>query len=328
MSEKFDEVISVFSEKNRNILSAIPENVKSDTYEFRVRKNKPLVLSGSYGTAFVNEFSSVSYMDCRNCICISDTELKHIISEVCGYSVYSHQSDIINGFVTFGNGNRVGFCGTAVTDYEKVISVNNVVSLNIRIARENDCLGRKIASRLYNGAVPKGLIVAGAPCSGKTTVLKSLARILSSEYAYRFRKCVVIDERFEMINLSGINCDILSGYNKETGIIHAVRTLSPEIIICDEILSEKEAEKIKNGFDSGVSFIVSVHVSDKNDLMRRSVTRMLIESGCFDVIAILGVTQYGMDCEFIKTEDLINENLRGNSDCFQFMDDNFFIYKT
>ena len=100
-----------------------------------------------------------------------------------------------------------------------------------------------------------------------------------------------------------MNCDILRGCNKRDGIIHAIRTLSPEIIICDEISTSEEVEKISEGFHTGVRFIVSVHISSADDLYKRKVSSKLIESGCFDTIIMLDSSENaGKIKEVICTE--------------------------
>lgn len=49
---------------------------------------------------------------------------------------------------------------------------------------------------------------------------------------------VVLDERFEL-SADGFDLgactDILQGYPKQEGLSHAVRCLSPEYIVCDEL---------------------------------------------------------------------------------------------
>lgn len=49
---------------------------------------------------------------------------------------------------------------------------------------------------------------------------------------------VVLDERFEL-SADGFDLgactDILQGYPKQEGFSHAVRCLSPEYIVCDEL---------------------------------------------------------------------------------------------
>lgn len=287
MSDRFDDAINVFPDKLKNALRLVSKNVKNETYEIRVRKNKPLILIGIYGVGFVSQNSIVSYMDSINSIIVSTTDIEQIMSAVCDYSVYTHQSDISNGFVTYGNGNRVGFCGTAIINNKTVSSLSNISSMNIRIAGDFPDSSNEILNHLFENEIPKGIIISGAPCSGKTTILKSLAYKLSSDYKYKFKKIVIIDERFEMKNSCGLNCDILSGFYKDDGILHAIRTLSPDYIICDEITDENETEKVLKGVNSGVGFIVSIHAENKYELFKKKIFKKLAGSGGFDYAVIL-----------------------------------------
>ena len=89
-------------------------------------------------------------------------------------------------------GHRVGVCGTAVYEENRVSGIRDISSLNIRIAREvygaADELLRELDKEI------SGLLIAGPPSSGKTTILRDLARQLS----IKGKKVVVIDERGEL----------------------------------------------------------------------------------------------------------------------------------
>ena len=109
--------------------------------------------------------------------------------------------------------------------------------------------------------------------------------MLSDEFG---KKVCVIDERFEFENeYTGINTDVLSGYPKHLGIEIAVRTLSPDVVILDEIGMNGEAEKITECMNSGVSFIMSMHCSDKNELYMRNQFRILLEHRAIDYCVFL-----------------------------------------
>ncbi len=92
-----------------------------------------------------------------------------------------------------------------------------------------------------------GLLLVGAPSSGKTTVLRDIARQLSSGSVGAIRRVAVIDERGELAGvykgMRGIFLGLaarLDGYPKAQGILQAVRSLAPDYILCDEIGSLKK----------------------------------------------------------------------------------------
>ena len=71
------------------------------------------------------------------------------------------------------------------------------------------------------------------------------------------------------------------------GIENAVRSLSPEVIICDEISSDAEISAMKCGFSSGAAFAVSVHAGSMQQVMRKKTVIDLIETGEFQYVVFL-----------------------------------------
>lgn len=310
--KKFNEITDVLPSGIKNVLRYIPENIKAETYEIRIRQNKPVTIFGKYGIYFVKKDSTVSAVDFVGSLKVSGSDIKSVVSSLCGYSVYSHQNDITQGFVTFGNGHRAGFSGTAVYN-GTLTALRDIDGVNIRIAREFDNSADKLLD-LLTGKNFSGIIVAGEPCSGKTTVLRSFASKISSLYAYGYKKTVIIDERYEMGNVNAVNCDVLRGFSKTDGIIHATRVLSPEIIVCDEITTVKEAEQIIRSCYTGVRFAVSVHIGNVKDIFQRPVSKILTDSSFFDYIVFLKNSSSAGEIDLIaKTEDLKNELHR--NDC-------------
>ena len=183
--------------------------------------------------------------------------------------------------MTAPNGNRVGIAATAVEKDGTVTAIRDVQSLNIRIAREERGCARGVLNTLFVGRLPS-IIVAAPPGGGKTTVLRDLARALSGGF----------DERGEFGGFSpGVNTDVLTGFGKKKGIEIAVRTLTPELIVCDEIADDAEVDAIKAGFSSGVAFAVSVHIRDAEDLVHKSIIKKLYLTGEFDYVVLL--EEYG-----------------------------------
>ncbi len=309
MVHEFDSVLDVLPAQLRQVLQRIPDTIKGNTYEIRLRRGKALTLFGKFGSAFVSMDSTVSYLNWQGAVIVKPEDVAHTTDAVSGYSLYAHQNDMATGFITFGSGHRVGFCGTAVTENGTITAVRDVSSLNIRIARRIDADADTL---LHKTGFWNGLLIAGAPCTGKTTLLRAVASRLSSSYEYGFAKTVILDERFEMLEADGVNCDVLSGYPKEAALQHATRVLSPDVIICDEVTSEREADTIIRACYSGVRFAASVHCRNRDDLLRRSVSKKLILSGCFDRIALLRDTSHpGEIAEILQTEEWMNENGSG-----------------
>ena len=208
-------------------------------------------------------------------------EFRRLFSGLCGGAPYAFESEIKRGYFTVG-GCRVGVCGTAVVEDGAVASVKDVRSLNLRFAREV----RGAADGLFaalGGSVGGGLLLAGPPACGKTTLLRDLARQLSESG----RKVCLIDERGELAAVAdglpgadvGPLTDVLDGYPKTYAAELALRCLSPDVIVCDEV-GDGEAEALAECADCGVDVVAAVHGGPNSLRFRR-----LAESGCFSSAA-------------------------------------------
>jgi len=215
--------------------------------------------------------------------------MNNIFANICGNAVYSHQTEIANGCITLAGGHRVGICGLAIyNDTGNRQTYSNISSLCIRIAHEITGCADKLVEYISTGS--KGLLLAGPPCSGKTTILRDIARQLS-----KTNNISIVDERNEIAAVNngmpqlniGQHTDVLTGQKKADGMLHAVRCMSPDILICDEIGSVEEAEATRTAFNCGVKVIAALHCGDASDLIQREQFIMLRNSGAFDTVAVL-----------------------------------------
>jgi len=294
MTKQFDEAISFLPPVLKKILSEVSDDIKDKTYEIRLRADKCIVLVTSDGVIFTDK-DRVTYIYSENLEKVALNDINETFNRLCNYSVYSHADSIAQGFITIRGGHRVGICGTAVTDNGRVTSIRNINSLNIRIAREFIGCADKIISEVFRKGLTN-IIISGPPSSGKTTLLRDIVRQISSGRLGVCHKVSVVDERCEIVPVSdgicafdsGINTDILSSFPKADGIMCALRTLSPDMIVCDEIGTTDECESVKCGLNSGVFFSLSIHASDLDELKKKPQFRLLAESGIDAKIVILG----------------------------------------
>lgn len=242
--------------------------------EIRLRAGRPSVCVNILGDMRIcsEPFSAAEIADC--------------FAEICRYSVHSFQEEIAQGFVTLDGGHRVGICGTAVTNGRKIDIFKDISGLNIRIAHEVKGCADEIYSRFFSDGL-RSVLIAGKPLCGKTTVLRDLARRLGER-----RRVTLIDSRNELsasfhgtptLDI-GLNTDALCGCSKTDGIMLALRTLSPEVIICDEIGNDESA--VEQALFCGVKIIASAHAASLEELYSRPQTRVI--APFFDICTLIG----------------------------------------
>lgn len=282
--ENIKNIAKYFTENLNNVIKNLNDEQIADLCEIRIREEQPVVLNFTSAFRFVTcsgrltQFYSESLMRTRR------NEIEKIFSKMCRYSVYSLTESISNGFITLEGGNRVGVYGTAVSENGKINSVRNISGLNIRFSGDKKDVSRPVADRFFEDTVSH-LLVCGPPSSGKTTLLRDLCRILSNE---KLKKIAVVDERGEMYGYNlGFNTDVLNRYPKAKGIEIAVRTLSPEIIVCDEVGEVDETSAIKNSLNSGVKFVMSIHCDSIDELKRKEQFRILCGAGAVENLVFL-----------------------------------------
>lgn len=312
--KRFNDVLSVISPRISSILRNLSPEIKENIFEIRLRMDCPVALSSPQGVLYLSQSGNIDENPGQDSCIAEKFDIIESFKMVCGYSIYSFQNEIKNGFVTIRNGHRVGIAGTAVIENGCISTIKDVSSLNYRIARQISGIAAPIIDTLVKeDGLSDGIILAGPPSSGKTTMLRDLASMLANGHSGETLKTVVVDERGELGavylgragNDLGLSCDILNGYPKDEGILIALRCLSPDVIICDEIGTDKEVDAVQSGVNAGVPIITTVHAQHASQLLKRPQTKALLSTGAFSNIVMLkDAKNPGSISEFIKVSDL------------------------
>ncbi len=284
LTERFNQASNALCTSLSVQIGKLPDSIKEKAQEIRLRLNRPVAICCPENTYYITENGCITnkVID-QPMLTAHQRDIADVFNNICNYSVYSRQNEIKNGFVTMQGGHRAGICGTAVIENEKITNIRDISSINIRIAREHINSSKEFLNKIK--AVDGGVLICGSPCSGKTTLLRDISRKLSLEYD---KKVSLIDERGELAGtVKGVYqnnmgmCDILDGYSKAEGIIQAIRSMSPDVVVCDEIGGFDDVKAILQSSNSGVDFIATVHAKNRDELIKKPFVKELLKSNVF-----------------------------------------------
>lgn len=287
MQDAYYEAISRLPPGTGDLLRDLPPEQAQKVTEIRLRSLRPLQLVFCDKIGFITHTGQLC-KTATGAVILSQGQLTDCFLTLCQHSVHTYQQELRQGFFTLAGGHRVGVAGTAVCEGEEIRQIKDIASLNLRIARPISMLPDARLLQLLTQE-KGGIVIAGEPKSGKTTVLRMISTLLSQEG----QQVVVVDQRREIWPTGHTayqppdSCDVLSGYPRAEGILQALRCLSPDVILCDEIGSEADAKAVESGVHAGVRLIVSIHAQSRDELLRRPQAKLLLETGAFDKIVLL-----------------------------------------
>ncbi len=232
--------------------------------------------------------------------------LNTCISTWIGADRYKHADCLTNGVIPLGNGFRAGIAGTALLSKGELIDIYNISSANIRIPRY--FMGVSLPFYRYISTLPypsRSTLLLSPPCGGKTTVLRDIARILSTPPVSE-RVCVV-DPRKELTfedEAQSRNLDVFEGYPTARGIELATRYFNPQYVICDEIATVDELDAILNTAHCGVPIIASAHAHSLTDAIKRPILYSLLKEEIFQNATELTLSDHGISFRFFDKNEV------------------------
>lgn len=220
---------------------------------------------------------------------VSGEDMDGVLMRLCEGSLYAHRDNIAAGYIPLGDGIRVGICGLARYERGGIVGVSEATGFVFRIPGHGCAFERELFG-VWDSEPSRGMLIYSSPGVGKTTALRVLARHIGS--GANCRRVVVVDERCEFIeeDYFGTQVDILRGYKKRDGLEIAARTLSPEVIMADEV-SGDEATALQGVIRCGVPIVATAHGASLNEIFAGSAVASLAEGGIFDTF--VGITRAG-----------------------------------
>lgn len=286
--ENYRQVLRYLPERISSAFSKTPRGEAETINEIRLRTNRPLSVSVKGKNYYVTKSGSLTSHRSLGIDC-TKADVTEAFKKVCDYSIHSFEKEIARGFITIEGGNRVGICGTAVGSSGSIDGIKYINGLNFRIASEVSGAGESICHQFFSNA-PVSMLIVGEPLSGKTTLLRDICRCLGDKY-----RLSVIDERSEICacycgepqNQIGTFTDVFDGFDKRNGIETAVRVMSPQLVICDEIGGKNDCDAIIDSVNSGVKFVATVHGNNFEEVLSRPHIQKLFGYGIFEYGVLL-----------------------------------------
>lgn len=216
---------------------------------------------------------------------ISRSDAEGLLLRLTEGSLYAHREELCRGYISLPHGVRVGVGGRAVYDGEELRGVSEISSLVFRLPTGECSYTEELYRRWREDS--GGMLLIAPPSAGKTTALRSLSRRIGS--GRLASAVVVVDERleFDALDYRGTLVTILRGYRRSAGLELALRTMSAEVLVVDELVSSLDTAAMLPIVGSGVRLLASLHGEDCDGALRREQTRRLIELGAFSSLVSL-----------------------------------------
>lgn len=245
--------------------------------EIRIRAGQPLMFLYGDGEYFLLADRAMLCSACEYGYRMTRSDLEEMVGFLCNYSLYAYEEQLRMGYLTLRGGHRVGVAGAAALQQGKIVRLQHIYFLNIRIAREKKGCALPLIEAVRDANGIYNTLILSPPGVGKTTYLRDAIRILSQgDGTHAGMKVGVVDERSELgagylgipQNDLGPRTDVLEGAGKSEGIYMLLRSMSPQVIAVDELGAKDDFEAVTRAFHSGCRLIGTVHGEDIDSLQR------------------------------------------------------------
>lgn len=281
MDKNIETIINKLPEDMKARLTALPDDIIDNLEEIRIKTDCDTILLSGGKENFLDDGRY-----------ITPEILEEILNRLLDYSYYAYEDELSNGYITIHGGHRVGICGRTTLREGKVHIIKDISSINIRKSRQIIGISDKVIGEIIDsksGEISNTLIVSPPKC-GKTTLIRDISRALSCR-GYRVSIC---DERSEIAGCFegkpsyelGYRTDILDGCPKAQGIRMLIRSMSPDVVVTDELGKPEDIISINEALCAGVKIITTIHGGSYEEAVN-SIAGRLIENCVFDTLIFL-----------------------------------------
>lgn len=273
-------------------LAGIDETTAQAIEEIRLRTQRPLMVYTSGGGCCVCRGGGLSLSDG---LFVSDDDVAQTFKALTGQSPYAFEDEVRQGFLTLESGIRAGLAGIALVTGGTLRTYKTVSGINFRIPREAKGVAAMLLPYLSDAGRLQSSLILSPPRLGKTTLARDIARCAGNGSGLEPARVTVVDERQELAACAhgrslfdvGRETDVISGVNKAQGVFMALRSLSPDVIVTDEIGRSEDLEALREVGNSGVVMVATAHAPDYAGLQHKLFFKRIGEERLFEHYVVL-----------------------------------------
>lgn len=293
----------------RALLLNLSPSILSQLEEVRIREGRPLEVNAG-GKYYFLSADGVITRDPAAAFKPDKQDANRFLDLITNHSLYTMEEELRKGFITVAGGHRIGLAGRALLSKGRVEHLRDISGFNLRIAREVIGLADQLLPKLldYSSKSVQHTLILSPPQQGKTTLLRDLARQISSgtwghpDVKWPGLKVGIIDERSEIAGSKrgvpsfdvGPRTDVMDGCPKAEGIMMMIRSMSPDVLIVDEIGQPEDAEALAEALHAGIRVIATAHGSSIEDVASRPALSKLSQFSLFGMYVVLKRTEKGL----------------------------------
>ncbi len=269
--------------------------------EIRLRAEKPVVVNVNGKVFYLSENGVTSNI--KSALYSSKIMIEDVIFRASECSIYSVNEQIKKGFIVTDEAVRIGIGGNLIEENGHIKTMTNFCSCNIRVPHTiRNCSLNAFPYLVSNQGVENTLVISPPGC-GKTTFLRDFVFQLSDKnMPYNV---LLLDERGELD--SGINSyytDKIAFSSKKIGFENGIRSLSPDIIVTDEIGQEEDIQAIRYATSCGVKLLASTHADNMETFCKKSLFSEVLKEKIFKRFVLLSKRNGPGTLEGVYNENL------------------------